>query len=136
MKISGEKLSTNPELVTPFQESLESSKNDLHLTNDQIYNADETGLFWKLLPQKTLVTSDEKTVPGRKAEKARLTFLACTNATGEHKVRPLVLGKAKNPTCFKNFTLPVDYDYSKNAWMTSAIFENWFHKSFVPQVSQ
>lgn len=136
LKISGEKLSSNPELVAPFQQNLRSIINNLGLTNDQIYNADETGLFWKLLPEKTLVLNHEKTAPGRKAEKARLTFLACTNATGDHKVRPLVLGKAKNPRCFKNFALPVDYDYSKNAWMTSAIFENWFHKSFVPQVSQ
>lgn len=135
LKISGEKLSTNPELVNPFKQDLQSMIERLNLTNEQLYNADETGLFWRLLPEKTLVKGDEKTAPGRKAEKARLTFLACTNATGEHKIRPLVIGKAKNPRCFKNFTLPVDYDYSKKAWMTSAIFENWFHRTFVPQVS-
>lgn len=135
LKISGEKLSTNPELVEPFKQNLRSIIERLNLVNEQIYNADESGLFWRLLPGKTLVRSDEKTAPGRKAEKARLTFLACTNATGEHKIRPLVIGKAKNPRCFKNFTLPVDYDFSRNAWMTATIFENWFHRTFVPEVS-
>ncbi|XP_066261193.1 jerky protein homolog-like [Euwallacea similis] len=134
LKISGEKLSTNPEMIEPFKQDLRSIIEKGNLVNEQIYNADETGLFWRLLPDKTLVKSDEKSAPGRKAEKARLTFLACTNATGAHKIRPLVIGKAKNPRCFKNFTLPVDYDYSAKAWMTSTIFENWFHRTFVPEV--
>lgn len=28
----------------------------------------------------------------------------------------------------------MDYANSKNTWMTSGIFENWFHHSFVLQV--
>jgi hypothetical protein len=47
----------------------------------------------------------EKTAPGRKTEKQRITFLACTNSIGNHKVKPLVIGKAKTPRAFKN--LPV-----------------------------
>ncbi|XP_066244712.1 jerky protein homolog-like [Euwallacea similis] len=136
LKISGEKLSTNPELVPPFQENLRSLIARLNLTDAQIYNADEADLFWKLLPEKTLVRRDEKTAPGRKSEKVRLTFLACTNATGDHKIKPLVIGKAKRPRSFTNFSLPVDYDYSKKGWMTCTIFENWFHKCFVPQVEK
>jgi hypothetical protein len=49
--------------------------------------------------------SPEKTAPGRKTEKQRITFLACTNSIGNHKVKPLVIGKAKTPRAFKN--LPV-----------------------------
>ncbi|XP_053964152.1 uncharacterized protein LOC128867080 [Anastrepha ludens] len=48
------------------------------------------------------------------------------------------LGKvqeAKNPRCFKNFQCSTDYKSSKSAWMTSAIFKQWFHESFVPQVT-
>ena len=30
--------------------------------------------------------------------------------------------------------MPCVYDYSKNAWMTSINFENWFHSEFVPAV--
>ncbi|XP_066254651.1 jerky protein homolog-like [Euwallacea similis] len=122
LKIYGEKLSTNPELVPPFQENLRSLIARLNLTD--------------LLPEKTLVRRDEKTAPGRKSEKVTLTFLACTNATGDHKIKPLVIGKAKRPRCFTNFSLPVDYAYSKKGWMTCTIFENWFHKCFVPQVEK
>ena len=30
--------------------------------------------------------------------------------------------------------LPALYRHSKNAWMTSSIFEDWFHEDFVPSV--
>ena len=34
------------------------------LMPEQTYNADETGLMWKCLAQRTLVSSHEKYVPG------------------------------------------------------------------------
>lgn len=134
LKISGEKLSSQPELVEPFKQKLMTKINELELDLSQVYNADETGLYWKLLPEKTYVASTERTAPGRKVEKQRITFLACTNATGSHKVKPLVIGKAKNPRCFRNWICPVHYESSNTAWMTANIFKNWFHKMFVPQV--
>lgn len=134
IKISGEKLSSQPELVQPFKDLLAAKIGELELSKDQIYNADESGLFYKLLPEKTYVAISEKSAPGMKIAKQRVTFLACTNASGNHKLKPLLIGKARNPRCFKNFNLPVNYDYSKNAWMTCGIFRNWFHKNFVPEV--
>lgn len=135
LTISGEKLSSAPELVDPFKRTLRLKINELQLTKEQIYNADETALYWKLLPGKTYVASEEKTAPGRKTEKQRVTFLACTNAAGTHKVKPLVIGKAKNPRSFRNFNCPVHYRNSKTAWMTAAIFKEWFHQMFIPEVS-
>lgn len=134
LKVCGEKLSSQPELVDPFKLQLNEKIKELGLTTEQLYNADETGLYWKLLPTKTFVSSMEKTAPGRKTEKQRITFLACTNASGNHKLKPLVIGKAKNPRSFKNFSCPVDYEHSKSAWMTARIFRHWFHYSFIPQV--
>ncbi|XP_054087866.1 jerky protein homolog-like [Zeugodacus cucurbitae] len=108
---------------------------ELELCNDQLYNADESGLFWKLLPEKTYVSSMEKRAPGVKSEKQRITFLCCSNATGSHKLKLLVIGKVKNPRSFRNFQCPTDYKSSKSAWMTSAVFKEWFHESFVTQVT-
>ncbi|XP_017481706.1 PREDICTED: jerky protein homolog-like [Rhagoletis zephyria] len=76
----------------------------------------------------------EKQAPGNKSEKQRITFLACAHATGKHKVKMPVIGKAKNPRAFRHFSCPVEYRSSKSAWMTSTLFQNWFHFSFVPQV--
>lgn len=134
LKITGEKLSSQPQLVDPFKQKLKEKIKEMDLCKDQIYNADESGLFWKLLPGRTYVSSQEKTAPGAKTEKQRITFLCCANASGEHKLKLLVIGKAKNPRSFKNFNCPADYQNSKSAWMTSAIFRHWFHHSFVQQV--
>jgi hypothetical protein len=91
---------------------------ELNLSPVQIYNADESALYWKMLPDKTLVLSQEKNAPGRKTIKERVTFLLCANADGSNKLKPLVIGKAQNPRAFKNAQIPVDYKASKNAWMT------------------
>jgi len=40
-----------------------------------------------------------------------------------------VIGKSKNPLCFKGVrSLPVDYYSNANAWMTSIIFSAWLVK--------
>lgn len=135
LKMSGEKLSSASENVSPFKVEFLQLIKTQKLTLHQIYNADETGLYWKILPDKTYVSSCEKTAPGLKQSKQRITFLGCTNALGSHKLKPLVIGKAKSPRCFKNFYNPCIYKNSKNAWMTQEIFKDWFFKHFVPEVS-
>lgn len=105
----------------------------MEISLDQLYNADESAIFWKLLPNKTYVAVNERSAPGRKTDKSRVTFLACKNASVTHKIQPLVIGKSKNPRCFARKT-PKCYTSSKNAWMTSFLFKEWFHKTFVPEV--
>lgn len=47
--------------------------------------------------------------PGRTASKERVTFLACTNADSTHKLKTMVIGKARNPRAFRNCaSLPVE----------------------------
>ncbi|CAB5298350.1 unnamed protein product [Rhizophagus irregularis] len=92
---------------------------------EDIYNADETGLFFRMEPNQTLSTG---AVAGRKMDKSRVSVLFCANATGSHKIRPLVIGKSLNPRCFKNLnksTLPVIYRANSKAWMRSDIFIEW-----------
>lgn len=70
LKISGEKLSLNTEVVLPFQHKLSQKNKNKNVSREQIYNAGETCLFWKFLPEKSLVMSNEKTTPVWKSEKA------------------------------------------------------------------
>ena len=44
-------------------------------------------LFWKMLPDTTLVRSVEPSALGHKISKERLTILGCTNFAGNHKVK-------------------------------------------------
>jgi hypothetical protein len=91
-----------------------------------IYNADETWLFFKALPNKTLAEKDDICVGG-KLSKERVTILFFANAVGE-KLRPLVKGKSKQPRSFyklKHNQLPVNCRWSLKPWMTGDIFEDW-----------
>jgi len=63
-----------------------------------IFNADETGLFFRVLPNKTMAFKNE-TCSGGKVSKERLTVLLCCNMIGEFE-RPLVIDKAKRPRAF------------------------------------
>ena len=70
-----------------------------------IFNADETGLIWKCLPDKTLHMKGE-TCSGGKKSKERITVLVCANMTGTEKLPLLVIGKFAKPRCFKNVHTP------------------------------
>lgn len=92
---------------------------------EDIFNADETGLFFKCLPNKTLALKNDD-CHGGKNSKERVTVLLCTNMTGTEKLTPLVIGKSKKPRCFANIkSLPVQYMANKKAWMTIEFFDDW-----------
>ena len=138
VSIAGEVRSADTEAAQSYPEKLREIIEEGGYTQEQIYNCDETGLCYKMLPNKTLaMKNDPHKHEGFKKIKDRVTLLFCVNKTGSHKVRPLCIGKSQNPRCFYHInrsTLPFSYDASKNAWMTSSIFERWFHKEFVPAV--
>ena len=63
-----------------------------------IYNADETDIYFRALPDGTLTFSRDK----------------------------LSGSKSKNPRCFRGVQqLPLPYTNNKNAWMTGDLFRKW-----------
>lgn len=82
-----------------------------------IYNADETALFYRLLPKRTLALKNE-CCHGGKQSKQRLTVLLCANMDGSDKRKPLVIGTSGRPRCFRGKTMPVTYVSNAKAWMT------------------
>lgn len=75
LKVSGEKLSSDFASIEPFKKQLKDKIVEKGLKISQIYNADETGLYWKILPEHTFVPKEEQTAPGRKLCKNRLTAI-------------------------------------------------------------
>ena len=120
-KVSGEAGSVNLIEVDDWINKIwKKIKNDY--SDADIFNFDETGLFYQLMPDKTLKFKNE-TCSGGKLSKQRITFLVGANLNGTEKVKLLVIGKSKKPRAFKNIkNLPVDYTSNKKAWMTSEIF--------------
>ncbi|XP_069741553.1 jerky protein homolog [Narcine bancroftii] len=133
--LSGEQKSADHEAVDKFCSVFQELVANKGLTPDQIYNAVETGLMWKCLPNTTLASVDDKVTRGSKRNKERITVLLCANASGSHRVKLTVVGKCAKPRCFKGIAhLPVGYQSQSNAWMDVDIFTRWFHHIFVPSV--
>ena len=92
---------------------------------EDVYNIDETGLFFRLGPNHTLATTS---VRGVKASKDRITIALAANGTGNHKLKPFVITKVQRPRCFGKTYNPqtyVHYRHNKKAWMTAELFIDW-----------
>lgn len=70
---------------------------------ENIYKADESGLYCQALPYRTSVLKSESGVGG-KLSKKWLAILFCTSMTGE-KEKFLMIGKATRPPGFKNVSV-------------------------------
>ena len=78
-----------------------------------IYNADETDLFYQLMSNKTPARKEDD-CSGMKKSKQRVTLLLGANMDGSDQLCPLLIGKFANPRCLKNVhSLPVTYKHSK-----------------------
>ncbi|CAC5421861.1 unnamed protein product [Mytilus coruscus] len=88
----------------------------------------ETGLYYMALPDDILTHKDND-VAGSKKLKDRITTLVACNMTVTDKRKLLVIGKSKDPRCFRGKkSLPVIYKINKNAWITAEIFIEWLRE--------
>jgi len=91
-----------------------------------VYNQDELGLNHLAQPAQTLSKDRPE---GSKTSKARVTISLCVNSDGSDKRKPLVIGSAMKPRCFRGFDpdLYVTWTANKRAWMTSDIYQTWLN---------
>lgn len=95
---------------------------------DDVWNADEFGLFYRQPPNWTLSNT---AVSGFKKEKTRLTFLACCNNDGTERLKLMVIGTAMKPRAFQKKSGQehgFDYHANKKAWMTKELFFAWLNR--------
>ena len=88
------------------------------------------------MPCRTYIMKDT-TMPGHKPMKDRLTRLFCAKASGECKVKPLLLYHSENPIAFKNIRknrLGVLLRSNHKAWVTRSLFSNRVIVVFGPTV--
>lgn len=122
--LCGESNDVDLQIVETFKKKISNFVGDYEMKD--VFNADECGLFYRAMPNKTLLVLGDKCKDG-KISKERLTILLACSATGE-KLKPLIIGKSKKPRCFKNVdlkNLPVSWYANSKAWMTTTIFIEW-----------
>jgi hypothetical protein len=94
-KLAGESAEVSEESTDAWLESLPFLMGGYETRN--VYNADETGLFFNVLPDRTLACKVES-CHGGKHSKDRLTVLLCVNSDGSDKQVPIVIEKLPKPS--------------------------------------
>ena len=124
--MSGERGSVDLQVTSDWKEKLPSLCEGFEPRN--IFNMDETGLFYRDSTKATFFTKGDDCSAGKRS-KDRLTLALCASMTGE-KVKPLLIGKSKKPRCFKRISaeqLPLVYRANKSSWMTTFLYTEWLH---------
>jgi hypothetical protein len=110
-----------------------------------IFNMDETGLFYGYTPVTSFpterLTLKNRMAPDRglsdhaqsgvKGNKSRLTYALTSNAEGLEKLPPFIIGKAAQPRAFnKKSGGQLGFYYWNNAkvWMTTQLYQDWIQQ--------
>ncbi|XP_042296424.1 tigger transposable element-derived protein 1-like [Sceloporus undulatus] len=120
-----------------YPAELEKIIEDGGYTKQQVFNVDETALYWKGMPARVFIAKEEESVPGFEPTEEKLTLLLGANAAGDCKLKPMLIYHSENPRALKNYlksSLPVYYKSNANAWMTADLFATWFSDYFKPTV--
>ncbi|GFR60191.1 tigger transposable element-derived protein 6 [Elysia marginata] len=123
-KLCGESGDVDGDVVTTWKERL--PKLIEGYDERDIFNMDESGLFFKTSAVKSFYIKGEKCGGGKKS-KERITISLCANLLGE-KEELVFIGKSARPRAFGSLNisdLPVIYKNSRKAWMTTKIFTYW-----------
>jgi hypothetical protein len=94
---------------------------------DDIFNKDETGVFWHQTPTRRVATGNKS---GRKKDKQRVTASLACNASSTERSQLFLIGKAKRPRSFPESFQPERdinsrYSNNKTAWMTTQEYLKW-----------
>lgn len=137
ISLKGEAASADMTAANNYPAELKALVHEGGYDSKQVFNVDETGLFWKRLPTRTFISKTEKSASGFKVSKDRLTLLLGGNANGDFKFKPYLIYQSENPRAMKGFSknlLPVHWRSNKKAWMTAVLFHNWVETCAIPEI--
>ena len=122
MKVGGESGDVQGETIDSWKERLPEIVEGYDI--EDIWNMDETGIFWKALPDSGFGRKGSQCKGGKKS-KQRVTVAFFASAAGK-KEKPIFIWRYENPRCLRRFDkslLPVSYFSQSKAWMTGEIME-------------
>uniref|UniRef100_A0A8C7Y7A3 HTH psq-type domain-containing protein n=1 Tax=Oryzias sinensis TaxID=183150 RepID=A0A8C7Y7A3_9TELE len=114
----GEATSADTDAAANYPETFKQLITENGYKPEQVFNMDETALFWK------------------KITKGQITLIMCGNAAG-WMMKPGLIYKSANPRALKNKNaLHVFLVHNSKAWITKVLLSNWFYQSFIPQARE
>ena len=128
MKVSGESGDVSGATVDSWKERLPDILQGY--SAEDIWNLDETGRFWRALPDKGF-NQRVKECKGGKQSKQQITVTFIVNAVGASEAKSIVIWKSNKPRCFKKVNksqLPVQYFSQNKAWMCGDILDQVLSK--------
>lgn len=114
MTVSGESGDVSGATVDSWKERLPHILEGYR--TEDIWNLDETGCFWKALPDKGF-GQRAKECKGGKKSKQRMAVTLIVNAAGAREVMPIIIWKSKMPC--ENRPTSLLYFSQKKAWKNS-----------------
>ena len=128
MKVAGKEGDISQETLSSWDEHSHELMRGYEPRN--AWNMDETGQFFRALPNKSLSQASGNCTGGKRS-KERLTCAFFVNASGD-KEKPIIIGKSANPRCFRGVsdsaTLPCEYFSQPKALMESDILTEILRK--------
>ena len=141
MNLHGEGMELSPEeqedTRADFRRELNSEIEEMSLSPSQVYNANQTGIFYNQLPNRLYLQKENaKGFRGVKQMKSkdRVTAMICTSAAG-HKIPLLIVGKPKLPHSIRYLNagkFPIPYTNQHYAWFDKKITMHWINTVFWP----
>jgi len=85
----------------------------------QIFNINETAVFWKRMPSRTYISQEDA------AAKDKFTLLLGGNAEGDYKLKPVMVYYSANPCALKGYVkhlLPLHFYSNTKGRVTGSLF--------------
>jgi DDE superfamily endonuclease len=102
----------------------------MEYTERNIFNMDETGLFWRRSVSMGLAT---KSQPGKKRDKTRISLVLCSNANGSERHPLWLIGKAKTPHALRGVNIAahgIVWQHNTKAWMNEQVMIAWLQSFY------
>ncbi|GFT36213.1 tigger transposable element-derived protein 6 [Trichonephila clavipes] len=122
-KLCAESSSVDINVCSKWQNSLSDLIKEYELRN--IFNTDETGIFFKCLPEETFTFKKEKCHGGKHSKESNY-FTGCKHGWLRREYSSRHRKICKTSVCFKGInSFPTKYRSNKKAWMTTELFNEW-----------